>query len=304
MPPSPSPSPQPGRSSFDSSSSLSSGASLTHLTRISVNFNKLLTAFFSRYDPNRISEIDSLLKRNEGKETKLMLMLALRYDTSNPLNAVFVKYFSRLSVQHLDDYHALTTLYLSVFRPEDLCEVDVLLDKYEGNEDEMFHKLASNFRAINPLKIPKLKHKIDYKKALITFYEDNDPDKLDEVEDTLAKCSGKEAILFSVLANKYQASNGLDPIFEAKLEDSDCNDYLSLLQLYLSIYHPAYLVEAESMLSKHGSGGEERLFAMLATKFRATNPLTIWNKIEDKKDDQTFKAPTVPQQSPVMITSH
>jgi hypothetical protein len=59
------------------------------------------------------------------------------------------------------------------------------------------------------------------------------------------------------------------------------------------------------MLSKHGSGGEERLFAMLATKFRATNPLTIWNKIEYKKDDQTtFKAPTVPHQSPVMITSH
>jgi hypothetical protein len=260
----------------------------------------------------------------------------LRYDTSNPLNAVFVKYFSRLSVQHLNDYHALTTLYLSVFRPEDLCEVDVLLEKYEGNEDEMFHKMvsyihlnallllrccclvldsllslctrriqASNFRAINPLKIPKPHHKIDYKKALIAFYEDNDPDKLDEVEDTLIKCTGKEAILFNVLANKYQASNGLDPIFEAKLRDSDCNDYLALLQLYLSIYHPAYLVEAESMLSKHGSGGEERLFAMLATKFRATNPLTIWNKIEYKKDDQTtFKAPTVPHQSPVMITSH
>ena len=72
-----------------------------------------------------------------------MLMMALRYEASNPLNAVFVKYFSRLSAQQLDDYHALTTLYLSVFRPEDLCEVDVLLEKYEGSEDEMFHKLVS-----------------------------------------------------------------------------------------------------------------------------------------------------------------
>lgn len=72
-----------------------------------------------------------------------MLRLALRYEASNPLNAVFVKYFSRLSVEHLVDYHALTTLYLSVFRPEDLSEVDVLLEKYEGKEDEMFHKLVS-----------------------------------------------------------------------------------------------------------------------------------------------------------------
>lgn len=219
-----------------------------------------------------------------------MLMLAKRYDTSNPLNAVYVSYHARLSAEDLGDYATLATLYLSVFRPSDLAEVDNLLEKYKGKEDELFSKLASNFHAINPLKIRNVEQKVDYRQALSAFYEQHDVSKVAEVDATLAKSVGKEAILFSVLAEKYRAMNGLDPFLKARLEDegSECKDYISLLQLYLAIFHPACTCSAESMLLRYGFGRETELFATLAAKFRSTNPLSIC-KIVSKGDDTVAK---------------
>ena len=286
----PSPLSPPSRSSYGSDSSSSSTASSISDFRFErINFKKLLNSYFSRWDKKRITEIDVLLKRNEGKEAKLMLMLAKRYDTSNPLNAVYVKYHtSRLSEEQLDDFAALATVYLSVFRPSDLAEVDNLLEKYKGKEDELFSKLATNFHAINPLKIRKIEQNIDYKQALVDFFEQHDVSKVEEVDGILAKSVGKEAILFSVLAEKYRAMNGLDPLLKARLDGSDCNDYVSLLQLYLAIFHPACTSSAESMLSRYGLGRESELFAKLSDKFRSTNPLSIC-KIVNKSNDTVTK---------------
>ncbi len=275
----------PSRSSYGSSSSTSS------ISVKRINFKKLLTSFFTRYDSNRVKDVDLLLKRNEGKEAKLCLMLAKRYDTSNPLNAVYVSYHARLSAAELDDFATLATLYLSIFRPSDLAEVDNLLEQYKGTEDELFSKLASNFHAINPLKIRNVEQKIDYKQALKAFYEEHDVSKVDEVDATLAKSVGKEAILFSVLAEKYHAKNGLDSALcsRLKVEGGECKDYISLLQIYLAIFHPACTCSAESMLSRYGIGRETELFAALAEKFRSTNPLSIC-KLANKGDDTAAKS--------------
>ncbi len=298
MPPTMTP---PSRSSYGSDSSSSSTSSVVSVDFERINFKKLLHSFFTRYDRKRVTEIDILLKRNEGKEAKLMLMLAKRYDTSNPLNAIYVSYHARLSAElgaisrsadsnerSHGDFATLATLYLSVFRPSDLAEVDNLLDKYKGKEEELFSKLASNFHAINPLKIRNVEQNIDYRQALRAFYEQHDVSKVAEVDATLAKSVGKEAILFSVLAEKYRAMNGLDPILKSRLEESDCKDYISLLQLYLAIFHPACTSSAESMLSRYGLGRETELFSTLAEKFRSTNPLSIC-KIVSKGDESVTK---------------
>jgi len=214
-----------------------------------------------------------------------MLMLAKRYDTSNPLNAVYVKYHARLSEE--PSFAVLVTVYLSVFFPSDLAEVDNLLEKYKGKEDELFSKLATNFHAINPLKIRKIEQNIDYKQALVAFFEQHDASKVEEVDGILAKSVGKEAILFSVLAEKYRAMNGLDPLLQARLDGSDCKDYVSLLQLYLAIFHPACTSSAESMLSRYGLGRESELFVKLSDKFRSTNPLSICKIVSKSKDTVT-----------------
>ena len=208
-------------------------------------------------------------------------MLAKKYDCSNPLNAAFMKL---VSDEHFDDYVSLTTLYLSIFFPQDVGEAEKLCGKHK--KEDLFKKLASNFHALNPLKMSKQadeantdivnQQPIDYKELLIKFYsENNAKDKVAEVDEVLMKVKGRESILFSLLASKYETSNALNSVFEERVEDIEMiPDYLSLLKVYLSVFHPAYLPNAKSLLLKN-KDNEEKLFVQLAAKFSGVNALEI-----------------------------
>lgn len=251
-------------------------------TNNNIDYRRLLTAFYKKHDPKKISGIDNVLLKCKGKEPKLCLMLAKKYDCSNPLNAAFMK---QVSDEH-DDYVSLTTLYLSIFFPQDVGEAEKLCGKHK--KEDLFKKLASNFHALNPLKMSKqadeankdkdiVKHQpIDYKELLIKFYsENNAEDKVAEVDEVLMKVKGRESILFSLLASKYETSNALNSVFEERVEDIEMiPDYLSLLKVYLSVFHPAYLPNAKSLLLKN-KDNEEKLFVQLAAKFSGVNALEI-----------------------------
>lgn len=246
-----------------------------------IDYHLLLSSFIKKHDMKLLPRLTKMLRSYAGKETKLCLRLAKKYDTLNPLNRVFV---SRVVNEDYNDYEKLTTLYLSIFYPQDVDEAKALCVKYVGKEDELFKKLSSNFRAINPLLMDRGGVKqddavVDYKALLTTFYEKHDPDQLVSVEEVLGKCVGKEAILFSVIALKYDTSNALNAVFEerfASVMDGQTTifDHMSLLRLYLLVFHPSCVTDAKTMLDQY-QGKESELFSRLATKFRACNPLDI-----------------------------
>jgi hypothetical protein len=66
------------------------------------------TSSFRKHD----GKISKMLGKYRGKEPKLCLILAKKYDTVNPLNRVFV---SRVTEDHFEDFVKLTTLYLRSF---------------------------------------------------------------------------------------------------------------------------------------------------------------------------------------------
>ncbi|KAL7550605.1 hypothetical protein ACHAWF_013827 [Thalassiosira exigua] len=268
-----------------------------------IDYRRLLTIFFDKYDPEMVSEVDELLNKNSGKEPKLCLILAKKYEKSNPLNAVFTRLVGSESTgtDGRRDYLALTKLYLSVFFPQDVGQAEALCGTYAGKEKKLFKKLAANFHAIDPMKMPSAaradkaddSRTVDYKEVLTTFYERHDKEKVADVEDTLSKCRGKEAILFAVFAKEYDTENALNVVFKDRLRDAeDCKDYLAVLKLYLSVFHPTKISEAKSMLSKW-QGKERHLFTELAAKFRAIDALglcdelgiTFLDSIEEAEED-------------------
>lgn len=252
---------------------------------MNIDYRRLLTSFLVKHNINLISEVDTMLKKYRGKEPKLMLVLAKKYDTSNPLNRIFL---SCVTEEHFKDYVALTTLFLSIFYPQHVQEAAGLCLRNKGNEEKLFQKLSSNFLAINPLKMDRTACKtgeemifsqtIDYKEVLTAFYSTHDVDKVGEVDDILSKCVGKEAILFSVLALKYSTKNALNAVFEERMKNATevDKDHLWLLQLYLSVFYPLCTSDAKTMLLKY-KGAEEELFSKLSTKFQACNALEIWS---------------------------
>jgi hypothetical protein len=243
-----------------------------------VDYRLLLTCFLKKHDGKMISQLGKMLGKHKGKESKLCLILARKYDASNPLNRVFV---SRVTEEHFDDYVKLTTLYLSIFYPQDVDEAAMLCSKHVGNEGELFKKLSSNFYAINPLTMDRPEKEYsrpDYKALLIEFLLEHDPQQATEAHEILNKCVGKEAILFSVFAFKYDTSNALNSVFQERLTSVQPKDHLSLLKLYLSVFHPSILADAKSML-EHYKGTADELFTRLSTKFRACNPLDICGEL-------------------------
>ena len=245
--------------SFDRDNSYE-GLSSKHM-----DYKHILTKFYKENDPGMITEVESFLLKYKGKEAKFFLILAKKYRKPNPLNMVFESLLKEIDCK---DYKALVELYLATFYPSCAGEAETLLTKYKGQEDELFKNLSSNFHACNPLKRPK---PINYKQLLRNFYEDNDPEKVAEVDATLEKCKGKEAILFSVLAKKYEKPNVLNSVFHSRMKDIDGNDYLSLLKLYLSVFNPACVGSSACLLARY-HGREDELFSKLSSKFYANNP--------------------------------
>ena len=252
-----------------------------------------------------------MLSKSKGKEAKLCLMLAKKYDCSNPLNAVFVKLVTDDHYED-DNYLALTTLFLSVFFPQDKSEATKLCQRYK--KEELFKRLSSNFHAINPLKIDRKISEvstkpIDYKQLLSEFYQENDESKVADVEETLAKLEGREAILFAMLATKYQTANALNSVFEERVKNVQITDHLSLLKIYLSVFHPSYLPNAKSLLLKN-KGDEEKLFAELANKFSAVDALDICGDsigkggldIINESSEEKENVPSVSKENVVVVS--
>lgn len=245
-----------------------------------IDYHLLLSSFLKKHDVKLLPQLSKMLRSHDGKETKLCLRLAKKYDALNPLNRIFL---SRVVDEDYDDYEKLTKLYLSIFYPQDVDEAKALCNKYVGKEDEMFIKLSSNFRAINPLLmdlsgvVKRDDAVVDYKALLTAFYEKHDPEQVVNVNEVLGKCVGKEAILFSVIALKYDTSNALNSVFEeiftSVVGQTTILDHMSLLRLYLSVFHPS-CTDATVMLEQY-QGKESELFSRLATKFRACNPLDV-----------------------------
>lgn len=197
----------------------------------------------------------------------MFLMLAKKHKRPNALNEVFTQRMKDIDIK---DYQSLTETYLSVFFPSDIQQVGVLLKKYKGNEKELFSKLSDNFHACNPFDMPKA---INYEQVLTNFLREHDPAKVGDVPSTLKQCKGKEAILFSVLAQRYGAPNALNSVLLSRLESVERPlDTLALAKMYLSVFNPSCVNRAKELLSQY-NGRESDLFAKLAEKFRAINPI-------------------------------
>lgn len=258
-----------------------------------VDYKKILTNWAKEHG----IEINaaSLLSKSKGKEEKLLLRLAKQYDKPNPLNGVF-----RAKVQNInsEDYRKVTELYLSIFYPSELGELDTLMLRYKGDEKSLISKLQANFNACD---VADPKSTVDYAGILTKFLNDADKDRVDEVESTLAKCQGRETILFAVLSKEYKRPNPLNDVFLSRVDSIDTTDYVALARLYLSVFNPKIAYRAEAFVRQY-RGKEAQLFAKLSDKFHAVNPLTQVNQVYKSPAKTDFaESNSVTAQSPGIV---
>eukprot|EP00555_Chaetoceros_dichaeta_P015495 CAMPEP_0198274958 /NCGR_PEP_ID=MMETSP1447-20131203/62563_1 /TAXON_ID=420782 /ORGANISM="Chaetoceros dichaeta, Strain CCMP1751" /LENGTH=767 /DNA_ID=CAMNT_0043969465 /DNA_START=233 /DNA_END=2536 /DNA_ORIENTATION=+ len=134
----------------------------------------------------------------------------------------------------------------------------------------------------------------DYHQIMTQFYQKHNAAKLGEVTKTLQKYKGKEIQLFEKLAKKYGVSNPLraptkgatkhvssehaamhkerNPIESQTIDSTGEPDYHNVLSQFYQKYNPSKIGEVAKTLHRY-KGYEPKMFAKLAQKYNAPNPL-------------------------------
>jgi hypothetical protein len=112
------------------------------------NYEELLTAFYQKHNPSKLSEVKSNLQKYAGKEKEMFAKLAQKYGVPNPNDTSSIALGST-STQ--PNYEELLTAFYQKHNPSKLSEVKSNLQKYAGKEKEMFAKLAQKYGVPNPL---------------------------------------------------------------------------------------------------------------------------------------------------------
>jgi hypothetical protein len=247
----------------------------------SIDYKKALACWAKEHSVN--INVNALLSKSKGKETKLILRLAKQYDKPNPLNGAFKAHIQDIDITN---HRKVVELYLTIYYPSEADQLDNLVKQYEGNEKELISKLQTNFNACD---VVDPASEVDYKEILTKFLTMADQERVNEVESTLEKCKGRETILFAVLSKEYKLPNPLNEVFVSRVNSIDSTDVVSLVRLYLSIFNPKIAYRAQAFVNQY-LGRETELFAKLAEKFHAINPL----ELDGVGKQAAYKSPVKP----------
>jgi formiminotetrahydrofolate cyclodeaminase len=111
-------------------------------------YEELLTAFYQKHNPSKLSEVKSNLQKYAGKEKEMFSKLSQKYGVPNPLDQSSTSLESSTTQPN---YEELLTAFYQKHNPNKLSEVKSNLQKYAGKEKEMFSKLSQKYGVPNPL---------------------------------------------------------------------------------------------------------------------------------------------------------
>lgn len=153
----------------------------------------------------------------------------------------------------------LTTLYAE-YAPQKLSKVDRVLEKYEGQEEEMYAAFAAKYGAppLSSVAPPP-----DYNDLLIALYTKHAPHKLPKVEQVLEKYAGQEAEMYAAFLQKYEGASAGGALRAAAVA---VPSHLGRLQAFYATHNPSKVDSCAEILKKY-AGREEALFAKLEVKY-------------------------------------
>lgn len=319
---SPSPSPNPwsvGPLSSPSSSGLS------HYER--------LTNYYKKYNPTKIGTVEATLQKFIGREEEMFKALVAKYgpepaasDTSastpaapppGAASATSVSASGSSSSSSSSSYRDRLAAYYQKYNAEKMSTVDATLQKFVGREEEMFKALVGKYgpepESGNGDTQPQsavggsgAHPGPRYRDRLVAYYQKYNPEKMNIVDSTLQKFTGREEEMFKALVNKYGPEPSPTPspnVNSASLSvgaaqqqvssstnnsnnngsnvaasinqppEADDNTIKSRLTRFYRKYAPERLPKVDNHLAKY-AGREDELFKALVNNYGPEPPAT------------------------------
>ncbi len=105
----------------------------------SKNYHKILIDIYTKYQPDKLKDINALLVKYKGKEDELVKNILCKYDTIIKSGTD-----NKVADDKKDYYNQLTELFLK-HNPDKIKDIDTLLLKYSGKEDDLLQKISAKY---------------------------------------------------------------------------------------------------------------------------------------------------------------
>jgi hypothetical protein len=183
-----------------------------------------LNKFYLKYNPTKLSEVTAVMQMFKGRESALFKNLIVKYglEPEDPQPLPPPKY-SRAEAR------AKVSAIYRLYAPEKLANLDEILERYRGDEENLLDQLAIKYNvgditstsaasasgvnteaALKAIEEEVKKKNQEIRDRLQAIYKNVAPEKLPELDAILLKYRGDEENLFEQLRIKYS----IDPAQE------------------------------------------------------------------------------------------
>jgi hypothetical protein len=239
-----------------------------------------LVAFCQHRCPEKVSEVDDMLRVWQGKEEDMFAQLVSKFGPEPNLGTEAVtlspeKREKKTLRDRLESFYEERGLQMDV-------DADKALQLWKGREEELFRALERKYgppKHSAKTKALAMVSRAEAREKLIDLYRTYAPEKLGVVDRTLELWNGREAEMLQTLARKYRAlEDGRSALEEDPAIATD------LLTKRISAMYFRYLAdrlnELPSVLEAH-EGNEGELLESLVVRFGPEpDPYDIQSRIE------------------------
>lgn len=292
----------------------------------------LIRQIYTEHNPAKLDDVDTLLNKYRGRERTLYLGICEKYKV--PPAAEVLQSGAPVpgppppgvppgfvgapvpgppppgpppAAPSEEQVQKIRELIVEVYKehnPSKLNDVEGLLAKYKGREEQVYRSICEKY-SVEP-KLPKAQPAEaeggkksaaeKYKELISEVFAEHNKEKLGEIDELLSKYKGKEKTLYMAVCQKY----GVEPKDKKKKKVDKVSDEKAAVvkPLIAEIYkehNPAKLDDIDTLLQKY-KGREEQLYHGICEKYNVESklPKTEGGEagVADGKVDETEPAAT------------
>jgi len=184
-------------------------------------YRQRLFTFYQEHKPENVAYIDTLLEFYQGKEEELFNRIEKEYKVPGvfrDMEKILKKYRGRVrsfgksiknkihtpiklalegrrikktKKEEEDIYKEILFAFYKEYKPENIDNIDFLLEFYHGKEESLFERIEASYQ-VNP-----------FRPAFVAFYATHNPEKIESIDMILAKSEGREAEIFRHIKAAY-----------------------------------------------------------------------------------------------------
>ncbi|KAJ9454366.1 hypothetical protein DIPPA_14210 [Diplonema papillatum] len=168
----------------------------SHPEASSRNYRHEVTAFLQEHAPQDLHRVEALLQEYEGRTDQLLGALQTEYANGSRIAADDLK----------QDFRSRVVAFYKQHAPAGLEKVDLLLENYNGREEELMRALHTKYDV--PYNAPEDPSSAHFKKRVEEFYEKHNPEGLHKVNTIIEAYKGREEELMKTLHARYKVPYG------------------------------------------------------------------------------------------------